>query len=225
MGKKGDKKEKKVVRYEDDDGDVPDDDRFTSKLSAPIFKNLSSEKHKVEIDDRFKSMLTDDRFKVLPGSTVDAYGRKTKKSKAGKQDVEELYQVEDSADDAEDDAKAIRPSKDKKKPSGKGGKAEMEDRLNYLTRLARGEISDDEDDSEDGSEDDSEDGGNGNEEEEDSDEEMLEVDPAEWEAIQLLNGKSPLDVPEEEDVEMGEATRRISILNCDWDNIKAEDLM
>ena len=223
MGKKGDsKKEKasKVIR--DDDGDVPDDERFSAVLSAPVFKNLSKEKHKVEIDDRFKSMLTDDRFKVLPGGSVDAYGRK-KKSKHGKSELEELYQVGGDEEEGNEEVEEKPTSKGGKakdsKSSGKGAKAEMEKRLDYLTKLARGEISD-----ENESDEDSDEEGDDMEEDEDDDE-VIEVSPEEWEAIQLLNGKSPLDVPEEEDVETGEPTKRISILNCDWENIKATDLM
>lgn len=227
MGKKSDKKQSKAAPRNDEDMQVPDDERFTSVLSAPVFKNLSKEKHKVEIDDRFKSMLTDDRFKVLPGGSVDAYGRKKKKKAAADHALEELYHVDEDdngdEDDADDDPQSTsaKDSK-KKKQEPKGGKAEMEKRLDYLTKLARGEVSDDgsEDDSSD--EDDSE---GEDEDNEDEGDEVMEVDPAEWEAIQLLNGKSPLDVPEEEDVETGEATRRISILNCDWENIKADDLM
>jgi hypothetical protein len=35
----------------------------------------------------------------------------------------------------------------------------------------------------------------------------------------------PLVIPGTEEVALGDATKRIAIENCDWDNIKAEDLM
>jgi hypothetical protein len=131
----------------------------------------------------------------------------------------------------------------------KKSKLDLADRVDYLNKLARGEIScsddsdsTDDDDSQQEVEDDNE-----NEEEaideeevseEDSDDDM-EIDEEEQLAIALLKGKSPLDIPtatlqgeegeeeqdETEEIELGEATRRLSILNCDWDNIRAEDIM
>lgn len=220
--KGGDKKAKASKALESDDF-VPEDARFAKVLSAPVFKNISKEKHKVEIDDRFKGMLTDDRFKVLPGGSVDAYGRKKKQKAGTEKEIEELYQVpagnnSDDNEDNEDDAERIGKKSKKgsgKQPAASSKKGKIEDRLDYLTKLARGEVSgsDDSDSDSDASDSDEDDDNSDDmEEEEDGD-------------VVILNGKSPLDVQEEEDVEYGEATKRISILNCDWDNIKAQDLM
>lgn len=190
-----------------------EDSRFSSVLSAPIFKNIPAEKNKVVLDERFKHVLTDEKFRVLPGGGVDQYGRKVKRKSAEAQAVKELesfYTIDQSSLPTE--------ARKGKSQSGKPTFQSDEDRLDYLNRLARGEISDGED-SDDSDEDDDEDA----QMEVDEDEEDDESDSEEEEDEFL--GKSPLDIPGDEEVEYGDATRRISILNCDWENIKSNDLM
>jgi hypothetical protein len=248
MSKKS--KSKKSLRENQDDS-IPDDPRFNDLLNAPIFKNISKEKHKVEIDDRFKAALTDERFNVISSSSVDAYGRKIKKGAGKEKILDELYKVEEDREEEADEKETSidKQRKTKALSTPKKSKLDLADRVDYLNKLARGEIScsddsdsTDDDDSQQEVEDDNE-----NEEEaideeevseEDSDDDM-EIDEEEQLAIALLKGKSPLDIPtatlqgeegeeeqdETEEIELGEATRRLSILNCDWDNIRAEDIM
>lgn len=224
------------------------DERFTSALAAPIFNKIGGkDSNKVQIDDRFKSILTDERFRVVPGEVVDAYGRKKKSKKQGDLALKELHRLykiegadgEGEGEEGEDEVKEeVVVDEDKvsnKKKGGKKGKASnnatveggaksMEDRLDYLTKLARGEISGSDSSSDSDSDSDS-DGFEKDEEVEgadSSDEEEYDSD-----VVDEIT-KSALAIPGDEDsdeAEYGQATRRISILNCDWENIKATDLM
>jgi hypothetical protein len=203
-----------------------EDARFTSALSAPIFNKLKSkDTSKVQIDDRFKALLTDDRFHVAPGDAVDAYGRKKKQRGSKKQDfaqqeLNKLYKIEGEGEAEE----KIKEKGVTGKGKGKGADGQSaEDRLDYLTRLARGEIDDSDDQSGSGSSSgDDQDSDNEEEEEEEEEEDDDELDD------DVVDGftRSALAVPgDDEDVEYGDATKRISVLHCDWENIKAEDLM
>ena len=44
-----------------------DDDRFSAAASAPIFKKIKKDKHRIKLDERFSSVLSDDRFQLNPG--------------------------------------------------------------------------------------------------------------------------------------------------------------
>ena len=216
------------------------DERFAKALNAPIFNKIGGKDGgKVQIDDRFKSILTDERFRVNPGASVDAYGRKKKSQKQGDlalKELNRLYKIDDATasdetkggdaeeeeeeeDEEEEDEEEENVKTKKGKKKGEPSES-MEDRLDYLNKLARGEVSgsdsDDSSDDNDGFENEGSDSGEGESEEEyDSD------------VVDKLT-KSALAIPGDEDsdvAEYGEATRRISILNCDWENIKAEDLM
>lgn len=200
-----------------DDSKSIEDDRFSNLVGAPIFKKSSKSKNKVVLDDRFKSVLTDERFRVTPGNSVDSYGRKKKKVVGEDRALKELqnfYEVEKA--EVEEEQEVSQPEK-KKKTKDSSTKGDYADRLDYLTKLARGEISGSSDDeSDEESESYEVDSASG-----DSSDDYDEDDDAEG----LSNKKSPLDIAGEEEMEYGEATKRISVLNCDWESIKAEDLM
>jgi hypothetical protein len=199
------------------ESDRVDDERFSSLLSAPMFKKTSTEKNKVVLDERFKSILTDEKFRVMPGGSVDQYGRKVKGKSSQEQALKELegFYTVDKSSLPEEEATTEPATKKKKQPVVKP--QNDEDRLDYLNRLARGEVSDS-DESEEEDDDENQMDVSGEEEEESEEEDEEEED--------ILFGKSPLDVPgDEEEVEMGEPTKRISVLNCDWENIKANDLL
>lgn len=203
-----------------DDLKAIDDDRFSNLVSAPIFKKTSKSKNKVVLDDRFKQVLTDERFRVLPGNSVDSYGRKKKKvvgEDAALQELKSFYDVatEDNEEDGEVNNQA--ETKSKAKSSKEPKEDEFTDRLDYLTKLARGEIS--------GSDESSDEESGQYEVDDDASDDSEDYDEND-DQEGLLNKKSPLDIPEEEEeIEFGEATKRVSILNCDWENIKAQDLM
>lgn len=87
---------------------------------------------------------------------------------------------------------------------------QKESRLEYLNRLARGEVdgssSSDDSDIEDGEQSESDSSSSGD-----------ESDGAEH--------RDPLRVQEEEIGEIEEATHRLAIQNCEWNNLRADDLM
>lgn len=235
---KSQKKTKKHEEHPDEShAEIDGDSRFSSVLSAPIFKSIPSQKTKVVLDDRFKSILTDEKFRVLPSDSVDPYGRKLKKSKkhgesskdAALKELESFYTIEpdsvqDKAQEELEEQEADVQKTQKHKESSKKNKATKpmneEERLDYLNKLARGEISGDSSSSSS-----DEDSSDGMELSEESEEEEEEDDEGEEEEYYDENGKSLLDIPGDDNVEYGDATRRISILNCDWENIKSEDLM
>ena len=88
----------------------------------------------------------------------------------------------------------------------------MVSRLDYLTKLSRGEISA----SSEGSDDD-----NDLVENDFSDDDDENKDSS----SRAQSHKSPLDIEEEEDISLGDPTTRLAILNCDWDHIRAKDIM
>jgi hypothetical protein len=191
------------------------DDRFVLQLSAPIFKKSSNQRNKVVLDDRFKSVLTDERFRSAPGGTVDKYGRKKKKSienAFAAKELKEFYTVENT-EEAVDDSSST-------KTFGKVvAKQDAEERLDYLTKLARGEV-----DALDGSDSDS-DSGDMEDIASSSDSSGGEEDMDVMEDDSVIK-QSVLDIPDSAAVEYGEeATKRLAVLNCDWEHLKATDIM
>jgi len=187
--------------------------------TAPIFKQSKKDNFKVKVDDRFKTLLSDERFQSVPGK-VDKYGRKAKgKDVARKvaQEMKEFYDINEDADENVDEEAA--GTDDHKKPAGakpvQGGN--MESRLDYLNRLARGEASDSSDS--DGSDDDSD----------SSSEQSSSDDCDEGEEPETEHGtrRSALDIPDQAEPELSAdvSSTRIAIQNCDWENLTAEDIM
>ena len=200
-----------------------DDPRFSAAASAPIFKKQHRDKQRVKLDERFQTVLTDDRFRVAPGK-VDKYGRKAGKAStaAAAKELEDFYQIEDNQG-----AASSSSSSSSRSSSARDGtqRMSMEERLEYLNRLSRGEISgesseEEEEDNDDDDDDDDDDDGDDVEDEEDEEEEGGESSLA-FKA-KARKHKSPLSVPEpEEEVPMGEASsNRLALQHCEWDALK-----
>ena len=190
-----------------------DDRRFDAAQSAPIFKKQHRDKQRIKLDERFQTVLTDDRFRVAPGQ-VDKYGRKAGKAStaAAAKELEEFYQVDDADGD---DKGAVSGGKEGKNSSsssssgGRGQRGSLDERLEYLNKLSRGEIS-------------------GESSSDDVDDED-EADEADVKAKK--KHKSPLTVQEgseEEEIPTGDAAEvsscRLAMLHCEWDSLKAGDL-
>lgn len=181
------------------------DPRFVSFTTDPRFRLPSKKYTRTKIDKRFARMLKDDEFSST--AKVDHYGRKLSSNKK-KQALERLYRGEEEDDDDEDD-----DGEEYEKGSGERSDIEVEDdevvekelrradantKANYDPARGGGFSSSDDDD-DDG--------------EEDGGVEVEEV--AEFPDRQL----------EQAGVPMGEVTARIAVVNLDWDNIRAVDLM
>jgi hypothetical protein len=104
-------------------------------------------------------------------------------------------------------------------------KPQTESRLDYLTKLSRGEISgssssDDSSSDSGASKEDSEELSEADGSDEDSSSESSDSDSY----VGVEGG--PLAIPGESDIPvMEDSTRRLAIQNCDWNSISAEDLM
>ena len=147
------------------------------------------------MDERFREVLQDKKYVNVPGG-VDKYGRK-RKSKSAKEELKEFYTIEEDEE--------VEKVEKEKKPG-----VSMENRLDYLTKLSRGDISGD------SSGDDSGDDASSSDDDDESDDERSDS-----------NAKSALAIDDDEIVEEegGEATKRLAIQNCDWENLRAVDIL
>jgi hypothetical protein len=178
------------------------DPRFADFATDPRFR-LPSKKHgRTKIDTRFSRMLTDDDFSNT--AKVDRYGRKL--SNSGKKKALELLYVPDQEDEEQ------VATNEKKVPDNETYSddeaqldIEIEDDDIVEEELQRAEAYDP-----------ARGGGFSSSSEEDSDEEDEEgdVEEAEFPDVQGAQG-----------VEMGEVSSRIAVVNLDWDNIRAVDLL
>lgn len=193
------------------------DDRFSSLRFNPKFSQADEDLTKVKVDGRFSAMFEDEDFSAGgSGAKVDKYGRKKKKKDQAKgAELKKFYKLQEENqiaaddDDDRDSETAAQPKKGKqtKKKSEKDEKQEQEDeRLDYLNRLARGEVSDNSS-SEDESDDDAA----------SSDEENALTEKIDMEQAQDEEGQ-------EEEVPTGDESRRLAVQNCDWSNVTAQDL-
>ena len=202
------------------------DSRFNT--NNPLFKKSVSKRSKIKVDERFQSVLHDEKFLSTPG-TIDKFGRKVKNSVKNQQkELSEFYEIDtaetlnNSVDETKNDQKSIKKSNKASKAEQKGKKSNNdESRLDYLIKLSRGEIENDS-----SSDDDDDDDSNNlyeHDNEEDDDDENYEI----GERYDTKKSKSPLDVDDRNDIQVlqGDATKRLAIQNCDWENLKAKDLL
>jgi hypothetical protein len=166
--------------------------------------------------------LTDERFSL---------GGPKQGAKGGKKPSDRKHKAEHG--DAEEEAEEEVTSRNKKPTKGKSDTDTKESRLDYLTKLSRGEISGSS--SENSSDEEAESSGSDGSEEDrpsrarrtassdsSSSDEEDDVD-----SDYGLEGGA-LEIPGEEARGIGtieDATKRIAIQNCDWNSLKAEDLM
>lgn len=173
------------------------DKRFAHLINNPRFKKLPTREGKVKIDDRFKSMFKDNKFKTK--YSVDKYGRQVNQTSS--EDLKKYY--DQSSEESSDDEEV--PEQVENDLSGnaiiEGGHdlpSTLKDKLKNLeVDYIRGEGVLQSDSSE---------------EETSSDEDELFVEHV-W-------GELDHDAEKTD-----ESTRRIACMHMDWDRIRAVDIM
>ncbi|CAH0479209.1 unnamed protein product [Peronospora belbahrii] len=182
------------------------DQRFHKVHNDPRFARNVERKNKLQIDQRFAGALKDERFQSVQGK-YDKYGRRIEKKD---NELKKFYCLEEKEEEEDEEQPISSDPEDKAMaedvPSttsfdDKDGdstivkKNEKLSRLDYLNRMARGEL------------------GSGSES---SDSDSEDSDDDEAEAVSKKD--------EGEDIPMGEETKRFAVLNCDWTRIRAVDL-
>ncbi|KAF2103120.1 hypothetical protein NA57DRAFT_72103 [Rhizodiscina lignyota] len=178
------------------------DPRFSNFQTDPRFRVPSRSHTKVKVDSRFAKVLDDEDF--VRKAKVDKYGRKIDAGK-GKRDMRKLYEVVDEEDDSEGD-------EDDEPEAGQDELELGEDDdvvRKELRRVGTG-MSDGEEEEEEASDIEESSSESSSDSEDDSEEEEVE--------------EMGLRV-EEKEVPMGEVSSRLAVVNLDWDNIRAVDLM
>ncbi|KAK4494957.1 hypothetical protein PRZ48_014313 [Zasmidium cellare] len=176
------------------------DSRFSALSKDPRYRLPSRKEARTAVDPRFKTLFTDQEFRKK--ASVDRYGRKIK-PKAGKKELERLYQLDKKDRTKSKGTDAKRPERDVVGSSGSEEEDEDEDEEEATVRdPAREGFS-----------------GSESSEEETSDEEDSESDE------EALLAEDTAGQEQTESIPMGEVSRRIACVNLDWDNIRAADIM
>lgn len=183
------------------------DPRFANVQSDPRYRLPSKRHTHVKLDKRFAHMLRDRDFSR--NAAVDRYGRKLARDDTKKQ-LERFYRLDDEDEDGDEDDE----DKEEGGDDGNVGVDRDEEVRKELKRL------------DSRSYDPARDGGfsSSSSDESSSDEEEDEEDGDKEGTADLAE---ELEFPDKQQAEvpMGEVTGRIAVVNLDWDNIRAEDLM
>ncbi|KAJ3473307.1 hypothetical protein NLG97_g10384 [Lecanicillium saksenae] len=178
------------------------DARFSSFETDPRFRLPSKKNAKTKLDKRFAGMLDDEDFTST--SHVDRYGRKVK-SDTKKKALQRLYETEGDEEDEDEHGSEPEIEVDDDDVVQRELRAvhERDSRANYDPARGGGfSSSEDEDSSEEEDSDDDEDGG----------------------AEIATEGDMQRLQDEQADVEVGEVSKRIAIVNLDWDHVNSTDL-
>jgi hypothetical protein len=188
----------------------------------------------VKVDERFQSLLKNESFQSFKSdssSKMDQYGRKQQRLRKSKKASSKAIASNDILDyyDVESDDKKVLPvSSDAPSRTSAAAADNNLPRLDYLTKLARGEISGDSSDASssdgelDNSDDDDDDDDASSESSDNGDKVGLDQQPS-----TSSNQRSALSIPYQSEPELSAdiQSNRLAIQNCDWDNVSAQDLM
>ena len=191
----------------------------------------------MKVDERFQSLLKNESFQSFKSdssSKMDQYGRKQQRLRKSKKSSSKAIASNDILDyyDVESDAKEVLPvNSDAPSRTNTATADNNLPRLDYLTKLARGEISGDSSDasSSDGELDNSDD-------DDDADDDASSESSNNGDKVGLdqqqqpstsSNQRSALSIPYQSEPELSAdiQSNRLAIQNCDWENVSAQDLM
>ncbi|RLV93959.1 Pre-rRNA-processing protein ESF1 [Spathaspora sp. JA1] len=200
------KDEKKKPQGGKNDNPVIKDERFKSVHNDPRFKLPNLKNFKIKVDERFSKKELNKLNAGALGKKVkiDRYGRKIDADK-NKGALDKFYEHEEDEDEQDEEAEISGSEGDDESSDSEGEDVEtLTAKLQEEQELdrARGE----------GLESSSEEESSESESESDEDSVVFEEEESE---IELEEGK-----PEE-----GDATSSFAVVNMDWDNLRAVDLM
>lgn len=171
------------------------DERFAHLINNPRFKKMPTREGKVKIDNRFKSMFNDEKFKVK--YSVDKYGRQVNNSTA--EDLKKYYEQSSEESSDEEEKEEELTSDNAILEGGHDIPDNLKDKLKNLeVDYIRGE---------------------GVLQSDSSDEESSS-DEADEVFIEHVWGELDHDAETTED-----STRRIACMHMDWDRIRAVDIL
>ncbi|KAK4052393.1 pre-rRNA-processing protein esf1 [Microbotryomycetes sp. JL201] len=227
---------------------MTDDARFASRLHTdPRFKRAKQSKHKVVLDDRFKQIFNEDEDDTTGQGgrrrKVDKYGRKLAsgdRNAERQQELKRFYRLkDDELDEHDEQDRENDTEKDDDDNEAEQDDGEQDEGKPTMMDYARGQVlmeSSDEED-EQTEQDDSTSSSSGDSSE---DEEAVTLAPAhlrrrqasrspsiDLSETELVFGKEQDDGATDEDDEEGtgaDPTRRVAVVNMDWDHIRASDL-
>lgn len=223
MAKKGESK--KGAKPQGARKAVTSDPRFARVHNDPRFNMPKRRDMKVTIDERFKNkMASEEDFKRK--TVVDKYGRKVAKDSSEKE-LKKYYNMDEDEekkhseeDESESGSEADSESSDSEAEENSKAKKIAPKPIKKSPEIASASDSDSESESEsDSSEDDAVTGYNRARGEDSDVSESSDDDSSEDEALEeeLLI--------ETEEVAQGDETKSIAVVNLDWDNVRAVDLM
>ncbi|ANZ74518.1 BA75_00102T0 [Komagataella pastoris] len=187
------------------------DDRFKSLYNDPRFSMPKKDQFKVKLDDRFTS---DDIKDYRHSAKIDRYGRKLKgdaanndferyyttedknlEDKKSKAEAKDLKKADEHSSESEDESESEEEAKEVNKNSKVDVKVHFEKADDQIVDRARGE------------------GFYSSSDEDSSDDTSEEV--SEEEELEIESGN----------VEEGEPSKRLAVVNLDWDQVRSQDLM
>jgi len=186
------------------------DPRFAAIATDPRYRLPSAKHSRVNVDDRFSRMFRDEEFSKK--AAVDRYGRRVKE-RSGKRDLERFYRLEKEDGNGKGEQEKEEDEEDEEIDEGADGDDEVQAELDRVEKKGasvrdyarQGGFSDSSSD-EDSSD-------------EESDVEDEEDDREAQDVVTFPDEEQAADVP------MGEVSNRLAVVNLDWDNIRATDLM
>ena len=180
---------------------MADDNRFKILTTDPRYRLPNRKESRTAVDPRFKRLFTDQEFRKK--ASVDRYGRKIRPG-SSTIELEKLYRLDDNEGRPKQSVRRDEASNSSEEEEVKAGLVERDSVTPIETR------------------DPARDGGfsESSSEEEETSEEEKESDVEELQITAETAGQE-----QSEEIPTGEVSRRIAVVNLDWDNIRAADIM